>query len=224
MRDINLGAEPDERIPHAVGMTPEAMEDMYRLLAIAKYGERYVIPAGHSEQAHSLEGIGSDCPLNAEGGPGMADIPDIDSPGFSGTSGLEDPLAERGAEAPERSRLRGRVNLLNWNGKGRPTGSSPRPRNRREPEMYRPLAFLKKWRTRADEYADGGEGTADGLDEAGLRTVCAVVSWLIDYPDEQLMDRLPQIRALLAAADLPTGSGRTSRPPSTTSTRTTSTG
>lgn len=71
--------------------------------------------------------------------------------------------------------------------------------------MYRPLAFLKKWRTRADEYADGGAGTADGLDEAGLRTVCAVVSWLIDYPDEQLMDRLPQIRALLAATDLPDG-------------------
>lgn len=126
MRDINMGVEPDERIPHSVGMGPEEMEDMYRLLAIAKYDERYVIPAGHSEQAHSLEGIGSDCPLNAEGGPGMSEMPDIASSGFAGTTGMSDPLAERSAEeGEERSHLRGRLNLLNWNGKGRPTGLFP---------------------------------------------------------------------------------------------------
>ena len=126
MRDINMGVEPDVRIPHAVGMTPESMEEMYRLLAIAKYGERYVIPAGHSEQAHSLEGIGTDCPLNAEGGPGMNEMPDIASgPGFAGTSGVSDPLAERSADEPDRSHLRGRLNLLNWNGKGKPTGLFP---------------------------------------------------------------------------------------------------
>ena len=31
------------------------MDDMYRLLAIAKYEERYVIPAAHAEDAHHLE-------------------------------------------------------------------------------------------------------------------------------------------------------------------------
>ncbi|HJF77912.1 MULTISPECIES: nitrate reductase subunit beta [Brevibacterium] len=126
MRDINMGIEPDVRIPHAVGMTPESMEEMYRLLAIAKYDERYVIPAGHSEQAHSLEGIGTDCPLNADGGPGMNEMPDVASRGFAGTSGMSDPLAERSAEDEgERSHLRGRLNLLNWDGKGRPTGLFP---------------------------------------------------------------------------------------------------
>ena len=86
----------------------------------------YVIPAGHSEQAHSLEGIGTDCPLNAEGGPGINEMPDIASgPGFAGTSGVSDPLAERSADEPDRSHLRGRLNLLNWNGKGKPTGLFP---------------------------------------------------------------------------------------------------
>lgn len=129
MRDINMGVEPDVRIPHSVGMTPESMEEMYRLLAIAKYDERYVIPAGHSERAHSLEGIGADCPLNGEGGPGMSDMPDIaGGDGFAGTSGVSDPLAERSADNDaQSSRLRGRLNLLNWNGQGLPDGMFPTP-------------------------------------------------------------------------------------------------
>src|SRR5690625_7927959 len=49
MRDINLGNEPDDAIAHAVGMDGQTMQDMYRLLALAKYDERYVIPAVHSE-------------------------------------------------------------------------------------------------------------------------------------------------------------------------------
>ena len=51
MRDVNLGREPDVSIPAAVGMSPEDVEDMYRLLAIAKYDERYVIPPAHTELA-----------------------------------------------------------------------------------------------------------------------------------------------------------------------------
>ena len=47
MRDVNLGREPDVSIPAAVGMSPEDVEDMYRLLALAKYDERYVIPPAH---------------------------------------------------------------------------------------------------------------------------------------------------------------------------------
>ena len=34
---------------------------MYRLLAIAKYDERYVIPPAHAEQAHSLEELATEC-------------------------------------------------------------------------------------------------------------------------------------------------------------------
>jgi len=40
MQDVNLGREPDVGIPDAVGMTPEDIEDMHRLLAIARYDGR----------------------------------------------------------------------------------------------------------------------------------------------------------------------------------------
>ncbi|MDH6522129.1 nitrate reductase beta subunit [Streptomyces sp. SAI-090] len=69
MRDINLGREPDASIPEAVGMDEEQMYDMYRLLALAKYDERYVIPPAHAEQAHKLEELATECSLDYEGGP-----------------------------------------------------------------------------------------------------------------------------------------------------------
>ena len=64
MRDINMGREPDASIPAAVGMTEEEMYDMYRLLAIAKYDERYVIPPAHAEQAHALEELATECSVS----------------------------------------------------------------------------------------------------------------------------------------------------------------
>jgi len=94
MRDINLGREPDVTIPDAVGMTPEDIEDMHRLLAIAKYEERYVIPTAHSEGrdpvtlAHSLEELATECSLDFDGGPGMGG-----SGPFGGSSGGPVPIA-----------------------------------------------------------------------------------------------------------------------------------
>jgi nitrate reductase beta subunit len=70
MRDLNLGREPDESIPATVGMDGESMYEMFRLLALAKYEERYVIPTAHAEQAHALEELATDCSLDYEGGPG----------------------------------------------------------------------------------------------------------------------------------------------------------
>ena len=55
MRDINLGREPRPEIPAAVGMNEEPLYEMYRLLAIAKYDDRYVIPTAHAETARDLE-------------------------------------------------------------------------------------------------------------------------------------------------------------------------
>ena len=55
MRDINLGREPRPEIPAAVGMDEETLYEMYRLLAIAKYEDRYVIPKAHAETARDLE-------------------------------------------------------------------------------------------------------------------------------------------------------------------------
>jgi nitrate reductase beta subunit len=44
----------DDASAKAVGMSVEDLEDMYRLLAIAKYEDRYVIPKAHGELGDSL--------------------------------------------------------------------------------------------------------------------------------------------------------------------------
>jgi nitrate reductase beta subunit len=70
MRASNLGAPPDTTIAQAVGMSAEEIEDMYRLLAIAKYEERYVIPKAHREVADNLSARQGGCGLDFAGGPG----------------------------------------------------------------------------------------------------------------------------------------------------------
>ncbi|WP_152346997.1 nitrate reductase molybdenum cofactor assembly chaperone [Brevibacterium sp. CFH 10365] len=69
--------------------------------------------------------------------------------------------------------------------------------------MYRPLKFLSKWTKRAAAHAESGGQTAPGLDDEALRAVFAVASWLIDYPDEDLLERLPQFSVLLDHAGVP---------------------
>ncbi|HET7533685.1 MAG TPA: nitrate reductase subunit beta [Nocardioidaceae bacterium] len=130
MRDINMGRDPNGSIPESVGMTEEEMYDMYRLLAIAKYDERYVIPPAHAEQAHSLEELATECSLDYEGGPGMGG-----SGPFGEGSGAPTPIAvENFAMLKSRQTAdtlaapagkESRVNLLNWDGKGAPRGLFP---------------------------------------------------------------------------------------------------
>ncbi|MFS8199655.1 nitrate reductase subunit beta [Streptomyces sp. CWNU-52B] len=130
MRDINLGREPRAAIPKAVGMDEEQMYDMYRLLALAKYDERYVIPPAHAEQAHRLEELATECSLDQEGGPGMGG-----SGPFGETSGGAVPIAvenfhalrdRQTADTPATPGDKStRVNLLNWDGKGSPPGLFP---------------------------------------------------------------------------------------------------
>ncbi|MGC3020375.1 nitrate reductase molybdenum cofactor assembly chaperone [Brevibacterium sp. FAM 24630] len=69
--------------------------------------------------------------------------------------------------------------------------------------MYRPLKFLSKWTKRAAAHAESGGQTAPGVSDQALRAVYAAASWLIDYPDEKLLERLPQISALLEQAEVP---------------------
>ncbi|KQP70492.1 MULTISPECIES: nitrate reductase subunit beta [unclassified Microbacterium] len=128
LRDITLERERDESIPEAVGMTGESIYAMYRLLAIAKYEDRYVIPTAHYERAHELEELG--CSLDFDGGPygnesGM----------FGEASGRPVPVAVETFHALKERQtsdaaaggesLRGRVNLLNWDGNGAPPGLFP---------------------------------------------------------------------------------------------------
>ncbi|MGF1427228.1 nitrate reductase subunit beta [Kitasatospora sp. LaBMicrA B282] len=55
MRAVNLGESPDPEVAAAVGMTGAEIEELYRLLAIAKYEERYVIPTAALADARRLE-------------------------------------------------------------------------------------------------------------------------------------------------------------------------
>ena len=138
MRDINMGRDADESIATAVGMTGEQMYDMYRLLAIAKYDERYVIPPAHAEQAHSLEELATECSLDYDGGPGMGG-----SGPFGEGSGGTSPIAVENFQmlqvrqtsdtVTDPADKRSRVNMLNWDGKGAPAGLFP-PRHPRDDE------------------------------------------------------------------------------------------
>jgi nitrate reductase beta subunit len=131
MRDLTLGRPADESIPRSVGMTGAQMHQMYRLLALAKYEERYVIPTAHEEQTRELEETA--CSLDYAGGPGM-----YTSGAFGEASGRPVPVAVETFHAlrnrqnadqpvdPERPGVR--VNLLNWDGKGRPEGLFPTQR------------------------------------------------------------------------------------------------
>jgi nitrate reductase beta subunit len=63
----------DEAVTAAVGMEPAEIEAMYRLPAIAKYEDRYVIPTAAVGDARRLEesALPDGCSLDHDGGPGM---------------------------------------------------------------------------------------------------------------------------------------------------------
>src|SRR5262249_52390067 len=70
MRKREVTGEVDETLPTSVGLTAADLETMYRLLAIAKYDERYVIPKAHGELASQLMEQQGACGLDFDGGPG----------------------------------------------------------------------------------------------------------------------------------------------------------
>jgi nitrate reductase beta subunit len=119
MRDVNLGREPRPEIPAAVGMDEETLYEMYRLLAIAKYDDRYVIPKAHAETARDLEELAcavdyGDEAMTTGSGP------------FGEASGRPVPVAVETFHALKQRQTTEviipvdalRVNLLNWDGLG----------------------------------------------------------------------------------------------------------
>ncbi|OIV36782.1 nitrate reductase subunit beta [Mangrovactinospora gilvigrisea] len=133
-RRKNLGEEEDPGIAGRVGLSGQDLDDLFRLLAIAKYGERYVIPSAAAGDARSLEEsvLGDGCSLEFDGGPGMGGP-------FGETSGQPVPasvetfhaLKERQTSDSSADKPGGRrVNLLNWDGNGRPAGLFPARRKK----------------------------------------------------------------------------------------------
>jgi nitrate reductase beta subunit len=59
MRAKTIEGRIDPSIPQRVGLTPQIIEDMYRIMALAAYEDRYVIPTAHrefEEDAYMLRG------------------------------------------------------------------------------------------------------------------------------------------------------------------------
>jgi nitrate reductase beta subunit len=116
-----LGLDLDENLPASVGASVEDLEDLYRLLAIAKYEDRYVIPPAHAEDAGALMGQHEQlfCSLDTDGGPGM---------GGAGPHGIQSyqPAAPPGEDHSFRAGDgRTHFNLLGWNGQGSAPGLFP---------------------------------------------------------------------------------------------------
>jgi nitrate reductase beta subunit len=80
MRTLQLSGERDEELARSVGLDVGELEAMYRLLAIAKYDDRYVIPKAHGELAARLEAEHAGCSL--EGGPMGGQAVDYGSVGY----------------------------------------------------------------------------------------------------------------------------------------------
>jgi nitrate reductase beta subunit len=125
MRAVQLGEQPDPALAADVGMATADVEDLYRLLAIAKYDERYVIPKTHHEATGRL--MSQHCSLGYPGG------------GSDYGAHTEDTLAEHfhltahgsgGSGAGSGSTFadsdgRTRFNLLGWNGDSPSPGMFP---------------------------------------------------------------------------------------------------
>jgi nitrate reductase beta subunit len=121
MRATQLGLDPGG-LPASVGASQADLEDLYRLLAIAKYDDRYVVPPAHTEDAGLLMAQHEQlfCSLDTDGGPGMGGT---GPPGGSSVESFH-PAGPAGAGQPGDSQLfRGddgqlRFNLLGWDGHG----------------------------------------------------------------------------------------------------------
>lgn len=62
MRDVFVGKEGNPEIAAAVGMDGQTLEEMYRLLSIAKYDDRYVIPTNSPEMPRGIQDL-EGCPV-----------------------------------------------------------------------------------------------------------------------------------------------------------------
>jgi nitrate reductase beta subunit len=123
MRAAQLGLDPADDLPASVGASRSDLEDLYRLLAIAKYGDRYVIPPAHTEDAGLLMSQHEQlfCSLENDGGPGMGGT----GPPAGSVESFHPARAAGPAGPPADSHLfRGddgqvHFNLLGWDGNGR---------------------------------------------------------------------------------------------------------
>lgn len=106
MRDISLGKTADESIPAAVGMTGADIRNMYHLLGVSKYDDRYVIPTASPETPRGIASLPEYAGIN----------PAQSVEQFHGLG----PGAPEACHHEAQSSGGGKVSLASWN-----VGSSP---------------------------------------------------------------------------------------------------
>ena len=74
MRNQQTGKTSESELLDMVDMSAQEVEDMYRLLAIAKYDDRFVIPPAHREEVADLFSEQGSCGLDFAGGPGSCGV------------------------------------------------------------------------------------------------------------------------------------------------------
>ncbi len=115
MRGQQLGDPVDAQLLSSVDMTAEDIEDLYRILAIAKYDDRYVVPRVHAEDTGRLQA--QHCSV---GYPGGAPEPARQAEeAFADAMSRPPPAGGGGQFRDNEGQVR--FNLLGWN------GSSPAP-------------------------------------------------------------------------------------------------
>jgi len=77
MRKREVLDETDDAIAQQAGMTGAELERMYRLLAIANYEDRYVIPQAHAEHGTELMREQGTCGLDFADGPGNCGVLEV---------------------------------------------------------------------------------------------------------------------------------------------------
>ncbi len=70
MRTKTLDQAPEPSVLEGTGLTPEETENMYHLMAIANYSDRFVIPVSHKEYARDAFGFKAGCGFSDDGGCG----------------------------------------------------------------------------------------------------------------------------------------------------------
>lgn len=70
MRSKTVSGTADPSVLAGTGLTPEQTEKMYRLMALAPYDERFVIPTSHREHSENVFGDRSGCGFTDDKGCG----------------------------------------------------------------------------------------------------------------------------------------------------------
>ncbi len=107
MRDVNLGNEVRPSIATEAGMEPHELEEMFRMVAIGDYDDRYVIPRRHGEVSPDAFTAQGSCGIDFANGapvPGVGAMTGVDAPdpyGGALASASSGEVTERGALAQE---------------------------------------------------------------------------------------------------------------------------